>query len=272
MPIVSGIGGLVDAERCIREWKIRYENVAKPIVHSSSQSGVQRACGIEDWKGFFTGYGHTPVVFPGDTFEFKGGVNASLGAYSGADEAIVDRIVIIWDAEQGKEIEYRVDFSSNGTLTIGPTSAADAGTPEIVCAQTMTVSIGGSPVGNIRYMRLEMFCENRPYVDTGTAGKRLRSPGNFDARYEYRVYYQDTPTTFPTLNTPQIYKFNCTSDPYFWELKWMMAETIEDFGANREGAENVGATIKGAFSGWYGTSAGYVKTPAAAPVTKWPFS
>ena len=268
MGVISGISGAISSVSGItmRSWKINEIQRAEPRADSTTQLGMTRQCGIKDWRGYFLGYGHTPVVFPGDTFVFTGSLGgASPKGVTGT--AICDRIVIIWDIEAGKVIEYRVDFSANGTLDKSDTtSITDSETPVIECSTSMYVAIAGGVQTDIRYMRLEITAANRPYVSSTTAGQVKRTAGNIDAECTYKLY-QDTPANLPVLAVPNALRFYVTVSTY-WELTWMLLEEIEDLGANREGAENVGATIKGALVAYNGTGIGTIINPASA--TKWP--
>ncbi len=265
MGVISGISGAVNGASGIsmREWRIREVQRGPKWVASISQGGVSRKCGVKDWRGYYTGYGHTPVVFPGETFTFLGSVDGTLGV---TGPAICDRIVVTWDIEAGKVIEYRVDFSGNGTLSKGAAAATDSGTPVIKCSTGMYVAIGGGRQTDIRYMRLVITAANRPYVSSDTAGQVKRLPGNIDAECIYKLY-QGTPANLPALAVPNQLRFYVTAGTY-WQLMWMLLEEIEDFGVNLEEAENVGATIKGAFVAYNGTGAGTIIDPATT--TKWP--
>ncbi len=263
MGVISGISGLVDGRSAVREWKIREIQRSAAWVDSITRAGVARACGIKDWRGYFLGTGHTPVTFPGQTLTFTGSVDGTLGV---SGPAICDRIVVTWDIETGEVITYRVDFSGNGTFSKGAAAATDTATPVFKCSTGMYVAIDGSRQTDIRYMRLVIIAANRPYVSSDTAGQVNRTPGNIDAACTYRLY-QDTPANLSALATPGILRFYVTASTY-WELKWMVLEEIDDYGADREGAENVGATIKGAFSAYVGTTVGTIISPSTTQ--KWP--
>ena len=264
MGVINGVGGAVDGRSTVRQWSIREIQRGAKWVASNTSAGVARKCGVKDWRGYFTGYGHTPATFPGQTFTFTGSVDGTLGV---SGPAICDRIVITWDIEAGKIIEYRVDFSANGTLSKGAGVAADATTPVVECSTSMYVTIGGGQQTDIRFMRLVITCDNRPYVSSDTAGQVKRNSGNIDAECLYRLY-QDVPANLPTLAVPNQLRFHVTGDPTYWEMTWMLLEEIEDYGADREGAENVGATIKGAFCAYNGTGAGTIVSPSTTQ--KWP--
>lgn len=265
MGVISGISAAVSGASGItmREWRIREIQRGPKWVASISQAGVSAACGAKDWRGYFLGYGHTPVVFPGETFTFLGSVDGTLGV---TGPAICDRIVITWDIEAGKVIEYRVDFSANGTLSKGAAAATDSGTPVVVCSTSMYVKIDAQNQTDIRYMRLVITAANRPYNSSDTAGQVKRNSGNINAECLYRLY-QDSPANLPALAMPKVLRFYVTATTY-WELTWMRLEEIEDYGVNLEEAENVGATIKGAFVAYNGTGAGTIINPATT--TKWP--
>ena len=83
MTVLSGIGGKVDLDTNIREWKIRKQRIRQPFsstaVGNAFDGGVARACGVQDWRGYYTGYGYQPTVFPGDGFTFTGEIGPDAG-------------------------------------------------------------------------------------------------------------------------------------------------------------------------------------------------
>jgi hypothetical protein len=83
----------------------------------------------------------------------------------------------------------------------------------------------------------------------------------------YQVYV-DSPadaTQIPALQSTQMMKFYVTSTT-FWQLRWGKVEAVDPFGANREGQEDVGATVSGGLVAYNG-AAGSIYNPADS--AKW---
>jgi hypothetical protein len=266
MPRISGHLGLVDGQSAVREWKINHQRPAHATAHSSSGGAFGRSCGVTDYKGWFHGYGHTPVVLPGDAFQFIGDLGNAQGTQAVVDGAIGERATIIWDQERGQVVQYRVDFAAKtGALTLETgVSATDPdadGDPGAVinCSEGLTVTIGGVATSQVRRMRLEMFQRSRPFNDSSTAGLVGRNEGTLDGRFSFVRHY-DTGEAFPVLATPQVYAFAVGGGPA-WTITWCQVESIEDFGPNREGQENVAAEVKGVFNLFSGTSQGSIVLP-----------
>ena len=127
--IISGIGGAVDGEDCVSLWKT--ERISKPgmAICSASDGSVVRGPGIMDWRGVYTGFGHTPSRLAGDTYQFIGATSGGYGASSVANGAIGSQTDIRWDIEGGSFIEYINYFeAATGALTYGAATASDTST------------------------------------------------------------------------------------------------------------------------------------------------
>jgi len=275
MGIVSGIGAVIhldgSAESTVRRWEIAYRGLVDAEVATNTQGGTHRIPGNTDWRGYYLGYGHTPSVFPGDSFAFKGTTDGTKGCYG---TAICDSILIRCPIRQGTKIEYRVDFSADGSLKL----AADVGSTPLVDDTSVAAfqSIGrkvalggtsqtvdGTDVPQLHFWDFLVASRNRPYVHTNTAGSVQRNPGNLDARFRYGVYV-DNPadtTQLPTLQDEGMLKFYVTSTT-FWELRWGLIEEIAQFGANVESAENVIAVVSGGLTTTSGDVKGSIYNPA----------
>lgn len=279
MGVISGIGAVVHtaatAESTVREWGIRYRGMPPPYAATNTQAAMTRDTGNVDWRGFYLGYGHTPSIFPGDSFAFEGTTDGTKGVYG---TARCDRITITCHIERGSQIEYRADFSSNGALAlaadVGGTPLTDASAVNAFTSVARKINLGGTSqvddgtaVPQARLWRLSIARALRPYVHTGTAGRVQRESGNLDVQWLYQVYVDSPADTdqIPALQSAQLMKFYVTST-LFWEVRWGKVEAVDPFGANREGQEDVGATISGGLCG-YNAAAGSIYNPT--PTLKW---
>jgi len=262
MTVISGINAHVDGISTLRSWKIRASNLAVPGAASDAPGAVQRIAGNKDWRGVYLAYGHTPVPWPGSAFSFAGDVDDNYGV---SGTAIVDKITIECPVEEAKRIEQVVEFSANGGLDRGAAAATAGSSPSIVSAISRKVSLDGVDVTDVRGWKLVLTARNKPYASSDTAGQIMRTAGNIDGQYEYKVY-EDNPSDLPTEGEVKIVRFYVTATTY-WELKWGIMEEIDDWGGDLEGAENVGASIRGSYNAFYGTISGSIKNPAGE--TKW---
>ncbi len=257
MTVISGINAHIDGVSTLRNWKVRMRNMPPEGVTTDAPGGVQRLAGNKDWRGIYLAYGHTPLQWPGDAFSFSGDVDASYGI---SGTAIVDKITIECPVEEGARIEHAVEFSANGALSAAAASATAGATPTIFSAISRKVALGGVDVTDVRGWKLVLSANNKPYVSSDTAGQVQRVAGNIDAQFEYKVY-EDSASDFPTEGTMAVVRFYVTSSTY-WELTWGIFQEIADWGGDLEGAENVGAVIRGAYSAFNATSMGTIRNPA----------
>ena len=124
--IISGIGGAVQGEDCVRLWSTRRISLPGMAICSASDGSVVRGPGIADWQGVYAGFGYQPTNLAGDLFQFVGSTRDGKGATSIADGAIVAQTNINWDIEGNKFIEYTNFFeAATGALTYGSASATD---------------------------------------------------------------------------------------------------------------------------------------------------
>lgn len=280
MGVVSGAGGAVNGQACVRNWSVNFTPNPVSYVCSASQGGTGRVTGNTDWSGSYDAYGEEPAVMPAETFQFKGSINGTVGVDSGATGAMVDQVEITWDIEGGGIISHTVNFSSNGALTWGASVAADASVPDPLPANVGVIKIddpgaaefSGSETTftDVRSITLTISAGNQSYVSSSTAGVTKRVAGNIDATISFDVYFDD-PTDLPTAQEVKAIRLYTTATEY-WELRWVMFGEIGGVDVNIETADIVGATVNAGMNGHTsigGTpTTGSIKTPAAA--TFWP--
>lgn len=280
MAVISGIGAVVhhagSAESTVRQWQIRLRGLPHPFTATNTDGAMNRNIGNVDWRGFVLGYGHTPNVFPGDSFLFEGTTDGTQGV---TGTARCQRITITTPVERGAQIQYRVDFAANGVLTlladVGGTPLVDATAVNAYTAVGKKINLGGTTrtddgtaVPQLRLWQLSMSRRLRPYVHTQTDGQVQRTTGNLDVQWLYQVYV-DSPadvTQIPGLQSVNMMKFYVTPTR-FWQLRWGKLETVAPFGANREGQEDVGATLRGGLVSYANGELGSIYTPADS--AKW---
>ena len=255
--VISGINAHIDGISTLRKWKVRMKNMVAEGAASDAPGGIQRLAGNKDWNGIYLAYGHTPVQFPGDAFSFSGDVDANYGI---SGTGIVDKITLICPVEKGDRIEQIVEFSANGALTAGAAAATAGATPAIYSAISRKVALDTVDVTDVRGWKLVMSARNKPYASSTTAGQVQRTAGNIDAQFEYMTY-QDDASQFPTEGDMSVVRFYVTASTY-WELTWGIFEEIGEWGGDLEGAENVGAVVRGSYSAFNSTSMGTIRNPA----------
>lgn len=267
MAVISGVNLGIQAgaavESAVSEWKIFDRDMPPRYAASNTKDGWARDGGNTDWRGFLTGYGHTPLLFPADTFSLIGSVDGTNGV---TGSAICDRVIITADILRGQKVAYRVDFSADGALSYGAAAADDTSNVTAVTSVGRTVWLDGTPEDQVAFWRLIFTADNLPYNHSGTAGDTERTPGPIDVAWFYQRFIGN-PSELPTKGTFPVMRFYVTASSY-WELTWGRIDGIEPFGARKETPENVGATIRGTWSGYVGTSEGTIKDPADS--TRWP--
>ncbi|MHC4178263.1 MAG: hypothetical protein ACYSWU_12200 [Planctomycetota bacterium] len=283
MGVVGGCDAAIDVGSVavlVPEWRVNYTGKLRPYTASGLSAGMAvTQTAVKDFTGFYRAFGHTPTIFPGDIFQLKASIDASVGVASAASGCICDSIIVRGSVEQGGPIEQIVRFSGNGALTYGVAVAVDSGTPDPGDATDMRVSIG-TTVGDVdvdetdcRDVVMEISCRNKPYSSSATPGVVKRTRGALNARVMWRRY-EDTPSDFGSnqagMEDNDIVNVWVTSTTY-WELTNMQIAELPDFYAQHETEENVGITLMAVLdASKAGTAVGTIKNPAAA--TKWPFA
>lgn len=279
MSVVSGKNGAVDGSTDVRDWSISSEADLQAYVSSATKGGTARVPGNVDWNGQYNSYGHTPVRMPGETFEFKGSIDGSVGANCPANGAIVDQVEIRIDIEAAAIIDHTVAFSANGILSFGATVAADASVPSPPPSKgtkIQTAVPSGSPsygdILDVRTVTITITSDNKSYVSSESAGQVKRTAGNIDFSLSYSVYADDfSNANVPAVNTVADIKVfvNATQ---FWHLQWCKYGEASDLGVGIESADNVAASLNAVMEGFTDISAtpteGFIKNPAGT--TFWP--
>jgi len=266
MAVITGLDMAINSVSTAHQFRIDLAKELIEYIATNGQSGVGNKCGVLDWRGTAMAYGYLPAILPGASFTFTGSLD---GTYGFTGSAYCEAVEIVWDVENGKYIGHTIQFTRNGALTVGEAAATDSTKPNPPCSQSLPLSLGGTTVSDVSYMRLKLMCPGFPRNTTSTAGGRQRTRGAFAAEFEYRCYYQN-PGTLPTRGLYYTVNPYCT-DTLYWDVNWMTPEIISGY-ANPSSRRPVNARILMKLYGANGTDQGYVKTPAAAPATVWPFS
>ena len=216
--IISGIGGAVQGEDCVRLWTTRRIALPGMAICSASDGSVVRGPGIADWQGVYAGFGYQPANLAGATFQFVGSHRDGKGATSVADGAIVSQTNIDWDIEGNKFIEYTNFFeAATGALTYGSASATDVSTPNPTHSRDATLSLTGC--SELREMHLVLRSLNPKAVTAATSRRTERVPGNQDADFTAKIYTKDA--NFPAEEEIAETLFGVGSG-LFWTMKWMI--------------------------------------------------
>lgn len=263
MGIISGNDATVSGENTNRLWRIEYVETPATYKAGNTKSAEGAKCGIGDWQGFYLGYGHTPAAFPGVDFTFTGSTDGSKGA---TGTAYCELIRILWDIKAGKLIEYMVQFSGNGALTVGAAVATDATVPDPPCTESMGFSFG-TAVSAINYMELILRNPGKKYINSDTAGETRRKRGYLSGEFTVRMDEGDT-SALPTRGQIAVAQFDVT-DTLYWELTWgKIVKVIA--GVDHESNEVVGSEVQGVFLPFDAGVEGSLTNPASTE--QWPYS
>lgn len=269
--MLSGIGAAIEiggvTESTTRQWWVRDRGMHPRFVATNTGGAENTINGNTDWIGRYLTYGHTPVPFPGEAFDFTGSIEGTNGVIG---PARCKQIMVTCHGERGAIIESQVDFEANGAIALGAAASSDATAQTALTAIARVMQIDGTPVPQLRMWRLIIGARNRPGVHTGcvTAGQVERTAGDLYARYLYQTYVDDPSVAIqmPAIGSTGIYKFFVTNTLY-WQLKWGRVATRSDYGADREGAKNVGLTVGGLHASEIGGGRGNIIDPAT--VLRW---
>lgn len=274
MAVYCGKDVVVNGEGSCDMLEVWSEKDLVPYTAGNTEGGVDRNDGNNDWGGRYRLYKYLPARFPGDSFTLSASPKAGAAntvAVSGT--AICTKLEITWDVRNARYIDSIVHFAANGALSTGQAAPAiDATEPAAQTAKGLTVNWDSSDIANVDYMKLVISVEAIPYADSTSAGQIKRVVCDLDVQAMWRVNDEDS-TNFPTLGAEAVAQFNCTSDPYYWEVKWLRIRGVKPWGVDRRGQKKPVQRVvyaEGAF--FDGSTTGWVKTPEAVPTTKWPFS
>lgn len=274
MSVISGKGGAVSGQDTVREWSITTKKTLVPITASNTKGGTMRVQGNGDWSGSYSGYGHTPGVFPGDTFVFTGSIDGVVGV---TGNARCESVEVVIDIEGGKPIEYTVSFQSNGALSKGAAVAVDIVVPNPFSSIGTKVEFGtmvASPVfteiADVRTITLSFTKSLPEYASSDTGGDTKRVDANLDLTLAITVYTADF-STLPAEGSEQHARVYVNAST-FWELKWVRVEELSGLDVDIAEGTPVGATINAGMHGFANVTGtpteGIIKDPAQ--VTKWP--
>ena len=264
MAVISGLDMAVNGQNTARAFTMEISDELNEYITSGLSSGVGNKCGVDDWKGAGMFLDAQPWVFPGDTFTFTGSLD---GTYGFTGSAYCEAIEIVWDIEKNEYIASSVQFSRNGTLTIGLAAATDTVRAYPACTESLPLLLGTVEQSDVTYARLKMSCRGLPYVTSATSGGRLRKRGSFRAELEYHRYYQN-PGSLPTRGLEYRLQMYDTATTY-WDLSWMKVRKIMPY-VNPESNRPVNAKVIMDMTGTNATDMGSCINPSLA--TKWPFS
>lgn len=277
MPVISGKTGCVNGISCVRQWTITHTSSPADVVDSATKGAKGAVAGNQDWSGSYVANGAIPEVRPGETFDFQAAVDATNGV---SGTAIVDRIEIEIDVENGGIISHTVSFSGNGVLTYGAVTASDAGPPKILPAMNCHVTTcapAQSPtwtaLTNVRTIRITLSADNQTYVDSSCGGWTQRVGGNITAEISISVYMvsiEDLLTIVEPNNVRGV-RIYVNADTY-WELLWMMFTGLSNVTVDIERGTVVGADLAARFvvSQQIGGNTIYGTIKAPGNATWWP--
>ena len=286
--VIGGRLARVNDHSTVREWSVSISSELVPLIASNTIHAPIRLTGNSDWTGSFSAYGEPlAAIFPGQTFTFEGAFdspigagNATLGAYTGANGAIVDSLEITFDIASGGAISYVVNFSAAGALTLGDVSAltiaADGSNPSMFPntgskfmweEAVTTIAPGFETLCDITTMTLTFTADNPTYVGSCDAGVTKRVAGNIDCNASISFLADNfLDSTIPQVNSILRAKFYQDAST-FYAVNFMRVSGLSDITANRETGAPIGATLNLEFSGFVldedGTTwkAGTIATP-----------
>ncbi len=274
MGVITGRLAAINSLACLERFTIiTNEPFDNAVACSASAGAVLRGDSNFDWNGFAVGYGYTPPVLPGETFDLSAGDGAgSSWETAESDGAIVDRVKIFCNSARAGLFYYHIWFSAaNGVLAPGAVTPTDATTPNQVSSKGRNIDRDGAVTG-VAYWDLDIKANNSEPVWTPEgSGWPNRGPGNIDATITWRQHFDDA-AALPPIGDADIYKLYVTA-LLFWEVKWARASKVpaEYVIRNQQNRpEYVVSECQARFSGHEGGVQGYIKAPGDPQVAYWP--
>lgn len=286
MATLTGIGGHIDQGGavigCLRTWTLNLSAALARAICSAASGGTIRVPGNIDWSGNYTAYGPIPAIIPKAAFTFNGAIVGSEAASVGVTgAAICDDFTLNIDIEGGGIVGHTVTFSANGALTMGTVATDDDDSdpdplPANVCklefAEDATLA-DFNAIPDIRTMAFNMSADNKAYNSSSTAGQMKRNAGNTDCNVVATLFGQaaDGWDSLPAVNSIVAVRVYTTAS-LFWLINFMRVASIDDMGADIEGAAMVGGSITFEFCSWALVSAslteGVITKPGGGNI--WP--
>lgn len=280
MTVVCGDSAVINGVNTMARWRLVDSADDGAWSASNIPGGVGRAETLRRVRVYYTAYGHTPAVFPGETLSFVGNVDGSNGV---SLSTICRRVVIRGNMEAPNPyIIHEAELWNAGTtVTYGAAAASDATTPKVYPSIDMRVAYYQAPAwvneNDVAEAALEFISETREYASTDTNGFWVSVGGcRLDCRCQYRLY-EGTPTNLKTPNTDlpfRLYVEDSDGDgtpDYYWDIENMVVRAVNGWEADHEGRKPVGGEMTALWDASKGgTGTGFIKTPGATPSTKWP--
>lgn len=270
--ILSGKNMSVNASSAsgVYAFEINQEHYPAWQVGGNQAGAVARAEGNFEWYGWFMANGHTPLLWVGDQFAFTC-APSQTGSLAVSGTALCVGLEIICDNRNPDEpvpLYHRVLFGPAGVLSYGVSSPTDSGTPAIYPPKGICAYYGSS-IPRTKYQKLRIF-DKAPVrtTDCTENGQIIWAAGELDAEYEWWINTDD-PDDFPLLSADPVNGRMNVTDTEYWDLNWLrLTEYPKPWSASRRPPKVVDAKFKAAWTGYNGTTQGYIKNPAGA--TKWP--
>lgn len=247
MSVHSGKFCVVNGKRALRNWQINKTSAPKKYVASHTKGGPGRKQGIRDWAGSYGAYGAQPQVMPGQNFAFAGycapdsDVEGGTGdVYSG--QAIVDSVALSWNFETGDIISHVVNFSAYSSALAESTAVySDATDEPLQECIALDIQADGETIARVVNMTLTITAENKPYVNSSTAGWTYRKAGPIDATLSVAVH--DTNVSEFGIDVGADAEFKLfTNATEFWLLQWMHFKDRTGLNVDRETGNIIGFT------------------------------
>lgn len=192
------------------------------IVTSAFDGGAERNEGNVDFEGLFNAWGHTPTVFPNDTFTLAftldGGTTSSGLTAASTRCTGIDIVVPVYDKSKRNGVYYSVFFGCNGTdfSTGGATPAVSVAIPNV---KGLACSFGGVDQTCVKNMKLSIRAINAdPNVSSCTDGVYERPEGVIDWEFTYVKEITSMSLT-PAMNEVGIVVMDVT-DALNWTLSY----------------------------------------------------
>lgn len=254
MGYITGHDGMVNGAQAVRVIRISPKSPGGPYAGSNSGGAIDRIDGWKDWEAMYEAYGHTPASMPGDSLNFVGSIDGSVGVYG---TSIVESFVLDIEIPQEEEqppspISHSVVVKGNGPLNRGAAVAVDTSVPNPPNPKDLKIQYAqpsGSPtwttVCSAYRSRLVIAKRNPLYRPGCNSGATFRLPGNVDVQLEFDVY-ESSMTSLPTEGANYSVRVY-VSGTEFWEINYMKLEAIEPFEIPIETRKLVWARLRWSF-------------------------
>ena len=272
--VANPAGGTGVKEPFVTDWSLADGQSPEVYRASNTRGGQFVNAGVVDWSGGFNGIGATPLIMPGEVFDFEGYTAPTDNAYGTTGktytgEAICDSVTINWSWAGGASLSWSAAFSAASAGLTESTILLDDVTntlPETMCALAIETGAAGAEVAlpNVVSAALTLTADNQTFTNSTTGCFTHRKAGNFN--FTFTVTHQEEAETIAKGTDTRFRVYTTAS--LFWLIEWAHLANYSGLTVNRTSGAIIQKTMNFVMQGTSGSVLGKIVKPDSTVV--WP--